>query len=163
MFGESDTVVERHEPCWLTRFVSLMDADPGLGTLGSLIDGSDFVDPDLAQALHPNLPRATTDELCKSRSPERTLRSSYEEPIITPFNPPGRLTIMRTETLDLPMGRDSQWYRTLRKAGWKAGIATAVRHRHLSLLHVFDHDDYDIDGRMSFHAATGQREQRSNE
>lgn len=156
VYVESDVVVGAHTPCWLERFVRLMDADPSLGTLGSLIDGSDFVEPEVARALHPDLDDAAIDELCKAHSPERSLAASYAEPIIDPFNPPGRLTIMRTATLAVPMARDSVWYRNLRAAGWTAGIATSVVHRHLSLLNVFDHDDYDVRARAAFHGATGR-------
>jgi len=153
-FVESDVMVEKADPCWLSRFVSLMDADPDLQMVGSYIDTSDFVDPDFARELAPDLSEDQRSFLIKEHSPERFIPRS-DEPLIEPFNPPGRLVLLRTEMIDkIGLGRDCEIYKSIKNAGLKAGIATGVRHRHLSLLNFFDHPDYDINQRKEFFAKT---------
>jgi hypothetical protein len=57
---ESDVYVAPSEPCWLARYVRHMEENPRLGMLGSLLDANDFVVPEDAQRLSPDLP---ADEL----------------------------------------------------------------------------------------------------
>jgi hypothetical protein len=143
VFIESDAVVFDTEPCWLSRLCSLMDAHPNLGMLGSYIDGTDFVDPERAAEVAPDMEEARRDFLIKKHSPERGLPAiPPAQEIIDPFNPPGRLLMLRTWVLDL-IGpddwADSVLYRKLKEVGVDAGIATEVRHRHLSLVNFFDY------------------------
>jgi len=75
--------------------------------------------------------------------------------LVYPHNPPGRLLLMRSRTLALVgAGTDGALDRKFRDAGYETGIATGVRHRHLSLLNLFDYPDYDIVNRDSFMRST---------
>lgn len=157
VYIDADVVVHPSEPCWLSRFVELMRADPQLGLLGSLIDTVDFIDLEAARRVLPDQPQAILADLIKLRSPERGLSSSYEQAIIEPFNTPGRLVISRTDALErVPIMRDSQWYRRFKELGYHAGIATGVVHRHLSLLNLFDYPEYDTRAREEHHSRTGR-------
>jgi hypothetical protein len=148
---EADTVVFDTEPCWLSRFAALMNADPQLALLGSYIDIRDFVDPGFARRVAPHLDDYQRDGLIKAHSPERTLGPPPDEPIIEPFNPPGRLLMMRTSIFDwIANANDGDFYNQVKAAGLHAGIATGVRHRHLSLLNFFDYPDYDTAHRDQF-------------
>ena len=158
-YVESDTLVERTTPCWLEQFVSHMEADPQLQMVGSYIDTSDFVDPDFAKEVAPDLSEEQRDFLIKQHSPERQIPIS-NEPLIDPFNPPGRLLLLRTKLLDeFGVRTDSELYRVIKDAGLKAGIATGVRHRHLSLLNFFDYPDYDFDNRHNFFRRVNERQE----
>jgi GT2 family glycosyltransferase len=142
---DADVVVEKTEPDWLQRMVSIMEGDPRLGALGSMIDASDFIDPKRAREVAPELSEDLIDQLIKARSPERRLPVSTAERM-DPIPPAGRLLMMRTELLDavgLPTG-NLALCEAVRAAGYGTGIANGVRHRHLSLLNLFDYPDYDV-------------------
>ncbi len=109
------------------------------------MDGSDFIDREQARRLALGLTDYELDQLVKARSPERNIPHSEDE-IITPFNPPGRLMLLRNEALDqigLRIG-NTALCQAAREAGFQVGIAPAVRHRHLSLLNLFDYPEYDF-------------------
>jgi hypothetical protein len=146
VYIESDAVVFNTYPCWLSRLCALMDEHPRLMVLGSYIDPADFVDPVVARKVAPELDDARLAFLIKAHSPERRLSPVPPvAPLIDPFNPPGRLLMMRTRLLDLPGidgGDDAEIYQKVKEAGFEAAIATGVRHRHLSLLNFFDYPDY---------------------
>jgi hypothetical protein len=145
VYLEGDTVVFDTEPCWLSRLCGLMEADPNLALLGSHIDTRDFIDPELARSVDPHLDERQLDGLIKAHSPERALGVNSAEPIIEPFNPPGRLLMIRTAILEgISDFRDDLLYQHVKAAGLGAGIATGVRHRHLSLLNFFDYPVYDV-------------------
>lgn len=152
VFIEGDVAVFDTDPCWLARMAAHLDRDPALGMLGSYIDGRDFTDPDHARRVAPFLDDAQRDGLIKAQSPERRLPPTPpDEPIIDPFNPPGRLMMLRTRIFDfIQFGPDHELYKRTKAAGFRAGIATDVRHRHLSLLNFFDYPDYDMRRRDGF-------------
>ncbi len=149
---ESDVMVLPQEPCWLTQFVQLMEEDSDLALLGSFIDQSDFIGRERARALLPDAAAGQLDFLIKASSPERNLRRDQRR-VIAPDaicpNPPGRLVIFRTAAVEKLFNfkirhlTDSSWHASLTKAGYKTGIATTVRHRHLSLLSLYDYPSYD--------------------
>jgi hypothetical protein len=144
-FIESDAVIFDTEPCWLSRFCALMDAHPNLGMLGSYIDGRDFIDPPTARRLAPQMSAERLAFLIKADSPERQLPlTPPKEEIIEPFNPPGRLLMLRGQVLERFPDPWEDWslYLKLKEVGIEAGIATTVRHRHLSLLNFFDYPEY---------------------
>jgi hypothetical protein len=142
---DADIVVEKTEPDWLQRMVAIMERDPRLGALGSMVDASDFIDPQRARQVAPELSEELTDELIKARSPERRLPVSTAEHM-DPIPPAGRLLMMRAELLDsvgLPTG-NLALCEAVQAAGYSTSIANGVRHRHLSLLNLFDYPDYDV-------------------
>jgi hypothetical protein len=77
--------------------------------------------------------------------------------VIDPFNPPGRLLLFRTSALGQRRpGSDSMLYRQIHELGSRAGIATRVRHRHLSLLNLFDYPSYSLGERNEFFGAVNR-------
>ena len=149
---ESDVAVFDTDPCWLSRMKSIMNTYPSIGFLGSYVDGRDFIEPAKARQIAPDLDQYTLDGLIKAGSPERSLpRTPPYQDFIAPFNPPGRLIMIRRDIIDaLPFGTDYFVYDQAKAAGIEAGIATQVRHRHLSLLNVFDYPDYNVKERDEF-------------
>lgn len=147
VYVESDAVVFNTHPCWLSRFCALMEAHPRLAILGSYIDTSDFVDPAAARKAAPELDDTTRALLIKQHSPERQLSAiPPHDVLIEPFNPPGRLLMLRSCLLDI-LGveySDLEIYLKAKEAGFEAAIATQVRHRHLSLLNFYDYPDYPV-------------------
>jgi hypothetical protein len=115
-----------------------------LALLGSYVDGRDFIDPEQAQQI-ARFGCCAARLLIKARSPERDLTLiPPAEPIIDPFNPAGRLLMLRTDLLDtVPLSTpDHELYQGARAVGYRAGIATDVRHCHLSLINLFDYPAY---------------------
>jgi hypothetical protein len=156
-FIESDVLVLPTGHCWLRQYMDLMDADPKLGMLGSLIDKSDFIDPAWAATHFPQLTDKQLTFVTKSTSPERTLADSYAEPLIDPFNPPGRLLMLRTDAVrQTGILRDRKLYDRMKVYGFKGAIATGVRHRHLSLANAFDYPEYDAVDRERFFRGVGE-------
>lgn len=148
---ESDLMVVPSTPCWLERFVDHMKSRPKLSMLGSYIDTSDFASMEQAKKLHPEATDEELAALIKLNSPERDIGKFEKAPVISPFNPPGRLLMMLTESLEkAPIQRDSLWHKTMLNLGYETGIATDVVHRHLSLMNIFDHPDYDMQLRDEF-------------
>lgn len=151
---ESDVLVPPSEPCWLQRFLDITAANPDIGMLGSLVDKTDFVDRDWAAKRFPQLSAKQIFFLVKPKSPERNLKDSYAEPLIDPFNPPGRLLFLKTEMIkQTGILRDSLLYEECKRLGYRACIATGVKHRHLSFQNIFDYPGTDNDTRTAFFKA----------
>ncbi len=152
VFIEGDVAVFETDLCWLSRLVNHIESDSCLAMLGSYIDVRDFVDPNRARLDAPHTADEQRDGLIKAHSPERHLNIIPPlEAIIEPFNPPGRLLMLRTSLFDtVQFGPDYILYDRVKRAGYRAGIATNVRHRHLSLLNFFDYPDYDMRKREEF-------------
>ncbi len=142
---DADIVVQQSDPDWLQCMLSVAERDPMLAAVGSALDRSDFIDPDWAQRAAPEMPREQIHDLIKAGSPERrTLVSDAD--LINPFPPAGRLLLLRTEAIDqvgLEVG-NRRLCEAVRGVGYRVGIATRARHRHLSLLNFFDYPDYDF-------------------
>ena len=141
---DSDVVVANDNHCWLTELIQLAETYPKLGVLGSFVDQADFVDLDVAKNILPDLSDRELVDLVKADSPERRLVESKER-VTQPFFPPGRLLLLRSEIFrdsGLPIGTARICRRVL-QAGFQHGIATNVRHRHLSFQNVFDYPEYD--------------------
>jgi hypothetical protein len=148
---ESDVLVPISLPSWLEQFLELTRTDPSIAMLGSLVDKSDFVDPRWAAHHFPGLDAKQLDFLIKSKSPERRLQDSYEESLIDPFNPPGRLLFLKTKFIkQVGVLRDKMLYDAAKRLGYRAAIATGVRHRHLSYQNIFDYPDTDVAARNDF-------------
>jgi hypothetical protein len=151
-YCQTDVVIEATDPCWLTTFATLMQDAPRLAMLGSVIDKHDFVDFDEARRLEPQAEDCRLHDMIKLFSPERAQDpSTAEGPIFSPHNPAGRLLMMRNAALaEVGAGDDGSLHQKFLAAGYETGIATAVRHRHLSLLHVYDYPQYDYDLRDAY-------------
>lgn len=148
---ESDVLIAPSEPSWLQQFLDLSAADPQLAIIGSLVDKTDFVDAEWAVKRFPSLDSGQLQFLIKSKSPERRLQDHYAEPLIDPFNPPGRLLFLKTEFIKRAgILRDKLSYETAKKMGYRAAIATGVRHRHLSFQNLFDYPESDLKQRNTF-------------
>lgn len=148
---EGDVLILPSVPSWLESFQALVGSRPDLAMLGSLVDGSDFIDPAWAARRFPELPPEQLDFLIKTKSPERKLQDSYAEPLIDPFNPPGRLLFLKTELVrQVGILRDRLMYEAAKRLGYGTGIATSVRHRHLSFQNLFDYPETDIGNRNAF-------------
>jgi glycosyltransferase involved in cell wall biosynthesis len=142
-FVECDVAVRDSEEGWLAPMVRLMRADPELWMLGSMIDKSDFVDPQFARTVDPALTDEQVDFLVKAASPERQSVDT-SRPLVEPHNPPMRLLLVRTRLLEQVVIRsDFEIYNDVKRLGHKAQIASGVVHRHLSLLNLFDYPGYD--------------------
>ena len=60
--------------------------------------------------------------------------------------------MMRTDAVrETGLWPDGALDRKLSERGYETGIATQVRHRHLSLLHIYDYPDYDYEQRHAFY------------
>ena len=134
------------------RFSSLMLGAPRLAMLGSVIDKRDFVDLDAARRLEPQAGNDQLFDMIKWRSPERAQDPSVAPaPIFSPHNPAGRLLMLRTKALiEVGAGTDGELHQKFIDAGYETGIATTVRHRHLSLLHIYDYPRYDYERRDAY-------------
>lgn len=157
-YVESDISIEAPvDGCWLGTLLALAEEDPKRAMLGSYCDPRDFPDVVVTRRLFPELDEEAYLRLVKAASPERTLPVvPPDEPLISPFNPPGRILLLRTEAIaPIGMRADAELHLALIEQGWRTGISTAVRHRHLSLLHVFDEPSYDTAGRTAFFAEFG--------
>jgi hypothetical protein len=142
----------------------IMECHPKIGVLGSLINPNDFVSRETALPITGGNP-AAAEFLAKLNSPERAFlrddswadtRADYflTAPPCPILNPPGRLMMMRTDVMQrLGFHLDSQLAERIRELGLEPAVTPRVRHRHLSLLNVFDYLDYDQQGRDSFFAS----------
>jgi hypothetical protein len=152
-YVDGDVVVEDHDPCWLTAFVGLMGQHPKLAMVGPAIDKRDFISWERARALEPGFEEERLAALIKLHSPERNQDLSGAETcgLVYPHNPPGRLLLLRCAALArIGVGTDGMLDRKFRDAGYETGIATGVRHRHLSLLNLFDYSEFDTAKRDTF-------------
>lgn len=149
-FVECDVIVRDSEEGWLAPMVRLMRKDPQLWMLGSVIDKTDFVDPEFAKTVDPARSDEEREFLIKAHSPERQV-VDMSKALIEPHNPPMRLLLLRTELLKSVVIRsDYEIYCDVKKLGYKAQIATSVVHRHLSLLNLFDYAGYDATHREAW-------------
>lgn len=155
---ESDVEVLPSEPCWLTSMLELMEANPRLQYLGSLVDPGDFVDVDAARRLAPGLPDSELFGLVKAFSPEKQFNVHGPDDVLnTDYRPAGRLNLYRTSILkSLPIMADGKFNDALEARGDLHGVALKVRHRHLSLLNIFDYPEYDTGARDDFFARLPQ-------
>jgi hypothetical protein len=150
---ETDVIVEATDPCWLSRLAALMDANPRLAMLGAAIDTRDFVSLDEARRIEPTADERRLKNLIKLGSNERgqDLAVSKGQSIFSPYPPAGRLLLVRTEALaKVGAGDDGELHRKFIEAGYETGVAAGVRHRHLSLLHIYDHPEYDYERRDAY-------------
>jgi len=161
VFMESDAVICDRSSCWIETMQQIMVKNPFIGMLGSMIDVRDFVPADNAFVLTNNDHKAARF-LAKLNSPERGFihepawsDSSNEffitEPPCPIRNPPGRLMMLDTETmLDLGLHTDGALANQFRLRGMTPSITPLVKHRHLSLLNIYDYKDYCPKSRNAF-------------
>jgi hypothetical protein len=139
----------------------IMMANPRIGMLGSLIDWRDFVSPEQALALTDGDQDAATF-LAKLKSPERGFINAQDwadpsrdffttEPPCPVSNPPGRLLMLRTDAMrQIGCLTDGALATAFRQHGMQPAITPLVRHRHLSLLNIYDYSDYSGSSRDSY-------------
>ena len=161
VFMESDVVISERPDCWLGEMTRIMEANPTIGMLGSLIDPRDFVSSDVAMAQTGGNP-AAAEFLAKLRSPERAFINSPSwhetardffptEPPCPIGNPPGRLLMLRTDVMrEIGLQPDASLAAAFRRRGMNPAVTPLVRHRHLSLLNIFDYNDYSGVARDAF-------------
>jgi len=161
VFMESDAMICEQPGCWLGEMSRIMEANPTIGMLGSLIDTRDFVSSDVALA-QAGGDQAAAEFLAKLRSPERgfidsptwadTARDFYPtEPPCPIGNPPGRLLMLRTDLMrEIGLQPDDRLADAFRRRGMRPAVTPLVRHRHLSLLNIFDYNDYSHVARDAF-------------
>jgi hypothetical protein len=150
---ESDVIVENGSPCWLEQMVSIMQANSNIAMLGSSIDKDDFVDPEQVRHLRLDADDARWRARLKCDSPERLQvpQPDHHGDTFKPHNPAGRMLVLRTSAIrEVGIAEDAALSAKLEAAGYETAIATRVRHRHLSLLHIYDYPTYDIAERDSF-------------
>ena len=154
---EADVIVEDTTPCWLEQMAMLMEQRPKLAMLGSAIDRRDFIDTGFARRLRTPEMDTRWHTLLKANSVERRqdVSEANGAPVYRPHGPPGRLLMLRTTAIaEVGLAADAELDRRLTEAGHETGIATGVRHRHLSLLHLYDYPDYDTPTRDAYMAGT---------
>ncbi|MCX5946926.1 MAG: hypothetical protein NTY67_01630 [Cyanobacteria bacterium] len=161
VFMESDVVIQEHPGCWLATMVKIMVANPLIGMLGSLIDGRDFVTKEQALVLTGGDLDAATF-LAKLQSPERGFidaplwadpaREFFPtEPPCPIGNPPGRLQMLRTDVMrETGLLADGELAGAFRHHGMCPAVTPLVRHRHLSLLNIYDYREYSGTRRDAF-------------
>ena len=151
---ESDCVIEARRGCWLAEMRRIMQTNRQIGVLGSLIDHSDFVPREVALRLTGgNVEKA--EFLAKGLSPERKLQEDSSwidesadyvvtEPPFPFHSPPGRLMMLRTDIMQqIGFQVDLVLAGMVRQRGMLPALTPHVRHRHLSLLNIYDYPDYD--------------------
>jgi len=161
VYMESDVVASCSHGCWLSEMYRIVQADPSIGMLGSLIDTHDFLDAEKAREIMSG-DTHSAEYLAKLNSPERAFigvpqwadesRDSFPtEPPCPIGNPPGRLMMLRTDIIrEHGFQLDTPLAECFRKQGFRPAVTARVRHRHLSLLNVFDHTDYSQTNRDQF-------------
>lgn len=153
---ESDVTIKEEETCWAQRMLQVMQANPKLAMLGSKVDKSDFIDPDVLRGhLGRDLTAQESSQL-KYESPERTMEDLGPEDVRSmSLNPPGRLLALRTDAvkqhvMQWEQSSDRQMRRILKANGWETAIYGGVTHRHLSLCNYFDYPAYSMADRDEF-------------
>jgi hypothetical protein len=153
VYMESDVVLQGGEGCWLATMARILAAHPWIGMLGSLVDPGDFVSRETALALTGGDGEAATF-LAKLRSPERAFLTATEwteptrdfvltEPPFPLSNPPGRLLMLRSDAMEeIEVLPDAQLAEAFRLRGMRPALTPLVRHRHLSLLNIYDYKRY---------------------
>lgn len=161
VYLESDCLISDTPYCWLDVMREIMEEQQTLGILGSLIEPDDFVEVDKALSLTGG-DLVTAEFLAKLKSPERafidnnTWAESSQKFAITqpPFplsNPPGRLMMLRTDLMkEVGFRVDGELAAVLGHRGFASAVTPLVRHRHLSLLNIYDYADYDAVHRGEF-------------
>ena len=161
VYMESDAVICERPGCWLGEMQRIMTTNPTIGMLGSLVDVGDFVAAETAMALAGGDPVAA-EFLAKLQSPERGFIDAAEwgdtardffptEPPCPISNPPGRLLMLCTDAmLEIGLQPDGSLAADFRRRGMRPAVTPLVRHRHLSLLNIFDYDDYSHAARDAF-------------
>ncbi len=164
VFLESDAVIQPSHHCWLAEMLRIHREAPQIGMLGSLIDTDDFVPQSVCSAIQAS-GMDNVDFLAKLMSPERGFRDDaswqasdrdffYTEPPCPITNPPGRLLMLNTETMKkIGLRTDGDLAAQFRLHGMRPAVTPRVRHRHLSLLNIFDYDTYSSDQRNNFFEA----------
>lgn len=163
VYMESDAVICERKGCWLAEMRRIFQTNPQVGMLGSLIEPNDFVDPTAALRLvGGDIEQARF--LAKLESPERGFIGSpawdeldrdyfYAEPPCPIGNPPGRLMMLNTDCMrETGFASDGLLAAAFRRRGMRPALTARVRHRHLSLLNIFDYADYDNKHRDLFFA-----------
>jgi hypothetical protein len=161
VYLEGDVVIQGRSGCWLAEMVRIMHENPTIGMLGSLIDTRDFVPPEQAIALAGgDVHRATF--LAKLKSPERGFIDTPNwadpareffptEPPCPIDNPPGRLLLLRTDIMrKIGCLNDGILADAFRLHGLRPAVTARVRHRHLSLLNIYDYPEYCAPSRDAF-------------
>ena len=147
VIADADVTVDNGQPDWLSRMLSVMQVRPKLGLLGTVVDLSDFISPEQARKIAPDMPDDILMELIKAHSPERGQPVAGGADIINPYKPAGRLLLARTETLDKTgaLIGNKRLCEAVKNAGYEVGITPKVEHRHLSLLNLYDYPGYDYE------------------
>ena len=162
-YVESDVVIEPGAyGCWLARMAELVRADPKLAMLGSAIDKSDFISLEAARRIAPELPEEVLRDHIYASDPERDQEpdAAGGSPLFSPHNPAGRLLVLRTAALRIVgAASDSDMHERLLDHGYTTAISTEVRHRHLSLLNIFDYPLYDVGQRNAYMAGLSYKTQ----
>jgi hypothetical protein len=161
IYLEGDVVIQEHDGCWLAEMVRIMAENPSIGMLGSLVETDDFVPSKQALVLtHGDLQAASF--LAKLQSPERGFIDALQwadptrdffptEPPCPITNPPGRLLLLRTDIMrSIGCLRDVLLANAFRRHGMRPAVTPRVRHRHLSLLNIYDYADYSALARDAF-------------
>jgi len=142
---DSDIIIETKERgSWVRTMLNLAEENDEIGLLGSIVDKSDFIEDNTAKEIVPSWSKKQINQVIKGASVERK-RYDLSKEVITPHRPPGRLLLVRTAAIDsdgLPIG-NKRISDVVIKNGYTTGISTAVVHRHLSLLNLYDYPDYD--------------------
>lgn len=161
VFMESDVMICERPSCWLGEMTRIMEANSTIGMLGSLIEPRDFVSSGFALAQSGGDP-AAAEFLAKLQSPERAFIDSPSwsdtsrdffptEPPCPIGNPPGRLLMLRTDVMrEIGLQPDAALAAAFRRRGMRPSVTPLVRHRHLSLLNIFDYNDYSGVARDAF-------------
>lgn len=161
VYMESDVVIQERQGCWLAEMGRILRTHPEIGMLGSLIDPRDFVPRDTALSLTGGDGAAATF-LAKLQSPERGFLQAPEwadtsrdwfptEPPCPIPNPPGRLLMLRTDAMrELGCLPDGQLAQGFRQRGMRPSLTPLVRHRHLSLLNIYDYATYSGEARDGY-------------
>lgn len=148
----------------LGEMLRIFRASPVIGMLGSLIDTDDFVPETVCQQLSAG-GDANIRFLAKLQSPERGFRDDpswrntdrdffFTETPCPIRNPPGRLLLLKTDAMrEIGVVPDDEMSAQFRQRGMRPAVTPKVRHRHLSLLNVFDYEEYSGDDRNAFFEA----------
>lgn len=165
VYIESDCVIAESPNCWLADMQRIMQNNPGIGVLGSLINPEDFVPRETALTLTGGNADLAA-HLAKLDSPERGFihdpawAAGSEDFFLTKHacpihNPPGRLMMLRTDIMrSLGFQLDGALARLLRDRGFEPAVTPRVIHRHLSLLNIFDYADDNMQARHDFFTAS---------
>jgi len=165
VYIEGDTVVLPGEGCWLAEMRGVMERHPRIGMLGSVVDPSDFVPQDRALSLTggdvdraeylAKLPTVERAFLTEPRWVEAAREYAPTEPPFPVGNPPGRLMMLRTPVMEeVGFQVDDRLALAVKARGLVAAVTARVRHRHLSVLNVYDYPGQERAARNRFFHGT---------